>query len=284
MAIFSNQATLTYNGITTNSNVAFGEILDVLTATKTSIEGTYEQGELVTYVVTLRNTGTAALTDLTVTDDLGGYDAGGVTRYPLTYEEGSVALFVDGVPEADPAVTAGPPLVITGINVPASGSTVIVYQARANGFANPAEGGTIVNTVTVTGDGINTPITATETVESSARAQLTITKSITPSQVVDNDRVTYTFVIQNFGTAAVVATDNAVITDTFNPILTDLAVTFGGATWAEGVQYNYNEATGLFTTAAGQITVPAATVVINPVTGEYTVTPGTATLVVTGTI
>ena len=34
MAIFSNQATLTYNGTTTNSNIAYGEILDVLTATK----------------------------------------------------------------------------------------------------------------------------------------------------------------------------------------------------------------------------------------------------------
>ena len=39
MAIFSNQATLTYNGNTTNSNIAYGEILDVLTAAKTSIEG-----------------------------------------------------------------------------------------------------------------------------------------------------------------------------------------------------------------------------------------------------
>ena len=67
MAIFSNQATLTYNGNTTNSNIAYGEILDVVTATKTAIEGTYALGELVTYAVTLRNTGSTALTDLTVT-------------------------------------------------------------------------------------------------------------------------------------------------------------------------------------------------------------------------
>jgi hypothetical protein len=32
MAIFSNQATLTYNGSSTNSNIAYGEILDVLVA------------------------------------------------------------------------------------------------------------------------------------------------------------------------------------------------------------------------------------------------------------
>ena len=69
MAIFSNQATLTYNGNTTNSNIAYGEILEVLTATKTAVEGTYAPGQLVTYAVTLRNTGGSALTGVTVTDD-----------------------------------------------------------------------------------------------------------------------------------------------------------------------------------------------------------------------
>ena len=284
MAIFSNQATLTYNGNSTNSNIAYGEIVDVLTATKTAVEGTYTPGELVTYVVTLRNTGTAALTGLTVTDDLGGYDFGGTTMYPLTYETGSVAMFTNGAPQPAPAVTAGPPLVITGITVPAGGDVVIVYQARANGYADPTPEGTIDNTVTITGDGLSAPVTATETVTAEAAAQLAITKSITPTQVVDNDRVTYTFVIQNSGNQAVVATDNAAITDTFDPILTALTVTFNGTVWTEGVEYNYVEATGLFTTVPGQIVVPAATYTQDPVTGVYTMNPGIATLVVTGTI
>ena len=284
MAIFSNQATLTYNGSSTNSNIAYGEILDVLVATKTAVEGSYTPGQLVTYVVTLRNTGNTALTGLTVTDDLGGYDFGGTTVYPLTYETGSVAMFTNGVPQAAPAVTAGPPLVVSGITVPAGGDVVIVYQARANAYADPAVGGTIDNTVTVTGDGLSTPITATETVNAEAAPMLTISKSITPAQVVDNDRVTYTFVIQNSGNEAVVATDNAAITDTFDPILTALTVTFDGAAWTQGVQYNYDETAGLFTTVPGQILVPAATYAQDPVTGVYTATPGIATLVVTGTI
>ena len=284
MAIFSNQATLTYNGNTTNSNIAYGEILDVLEATKTAIDGPYAPGGVVTYVVTLRNTGNAPLPGLTVTDDLGGYDFNGTTVYPLTYVDGSAALFVDGVPQAAPTVTAGPPLVITGITVPANGDVVLVYQAQVNTFANPAAGSTIVNTVTITGDGLSAPATATETVTATAEAALTISKSITPNPVVDNDRVTYTFVIQNTGNEAVVATDNAAITDTFDPILTDLVVTFNGAAWTQGAQYNYNAPTGLFTTVPGQIVVPAATYAQDPVTGAYTVTPGIATLVVTGTI
>ena len=284
MAIFSNQATLTYNGGSTNSNIAYGEILDVLTATKTAIEGTYTPGELVTYVVTLRNTGGTALTGVTVTDDLGGYVFEGNTVYPLTYEDGSATVFVNGVPQAAPAVTAGPPLVVSGLNIPAGGDLVLVYQARANQFADPAAGGTIVNTITVTGDGITTPITATETVTAASAPELTISKAISPTQVVDNDRVTYTFVIQNTGNEAVVATDNAVITDTFDPILTDLVVTYDGATWTEGVQYTYDAATGLFATLPGAVTVPAATYTQDPVTGAYTLTPGIATLTVTGTI
>ena len=284
MAIFSNQATLTYNGSSTNSNIAYGEILDVLVATKTAVEGSYVPGQLVTYVVTLRNTGNAALTGLTVTDDLGGYVFNGTTVYPLTYEEGSVALFANGVPQAAPTVVAGPPLVLSNITVPAGGDVVIVYQARANAYADPAAGGTINNTVTVTGDGLSAPITATETVSAEAEPILTISKSITPAQVVDNDRVTYTFVIQNSGNQAVVATDNAAITDTFDPILTALTVTFDGVAWTQGVQYNYDETTGLFATVPGQILVPAATYTQDPVTGIYTATPGIATLVVTGTI
>jgi uncharacterized repeat protein (TIGR01451 family) len=284
MAIFTNQATLTYNGSSTNSNIAYGELLDVLVATKTAVEGDYTPGESVTYVVTLRNTGNAPLTGLTVTDDLGGYDFNGTTVYPLAYEAGSAVLFTNGVPQAAPAVTAGPPLVFSDIAVPAGGDVVIVYQAQANAFADPAAGGTIDNTVTVTGDGLSAPITATETVVANAEPVLSISKSITPAQVVDNDRVTYTFVIQNSGNQAVVATDNAAITDTFDPILTALTVTFNGAAWTQGVQYNYDETTGVFTTVPGQILVPAATYTQDPVTGAYTATPGIATLIVTGTI
>ena len=284
MAIYSNQATLTYNGNSTNSNIAYGEILDVLAVTKTAVEGSYTPGTLVTYVVTLRNTGAAPLAGLTVTDNLGGYDFNGATVYPLTYEAGSAVLFANGVLQPTPTVAAGPPLIVSGISVPSNGDAVLVYQARANSFADPAVGGSIDNTVTVTGDGLSAPVTAAESVAAESAPVLTISKSITPSQVVDNDRVTYTFVIQNSGNQAVVAADNAAITDTFDPILTALAVTFDGVSWTQEVQYNYEETTGLFATVPGQILVPAATYTQDPGTGEYSVTPGIATLVVTGTI
>jgi len=284
MAIFSNQATLRYNGTVTNSNIAYGEILDVLAVTKTSVEGRYTPGELVTYAVTLRNTGAQTVSGIVVTDDLGGYVLNGTTVYPLTYEDGSATLFIDGVLQPAPTVTAGPPLVFGTISLPGGSDAVLVYQARANEYADPAATGSITNTATVTAQGLGTPVTASETVSATVAPALSIQKSISPSQVVDNDRVTYTFVIQNTGNQAVVATDNATVSDLFNPILTDLTVTYNGTAWTEGVEYTYNEGTGLFTTLPGQIVVPRGTYTQDPVTGEYTVTPGTATLTVVGTI
>ena len=284
MAIFSNQATLTYNGSSTNSNIVYGELLEALTATKTVVEGSYVPGQRLTYVVTLRNTSNTALTGLTVTDNLGAYPFGTGTVYPLTYVADSSQVFVGGVPQAAPTVTAGPPLVISGISVPAGGDTVIVYQTLVNDYASPAADGTIDNTVSVTGGGLVTPVTATETVSADTAPMLTITKSLSPAQVTDNQQLTYTFLIQNTGNTPVVATDNAAITDTFDPILSDLAVAFNGTAWVQGTQYNYTPATGLFATVPGAITVPAATYTQDPVTGQYAVIPGTATLTVTGTV
>ena len=279
MAIFTNQATLIYNGGSANSNIAVGEILEVLSAEKTAVEGSYAPGELVTYVVTIRNTGTGAFNDLTLTDDLGGG-----ANPPLTYETGTLLYFVGGVLQPTPGVTAGPPLVITGITVPAGGDAVIVYQARANAYASPLADGTIVNTVTITGGGLASPVTATETVTAQAGPEISICKTISPTQVSDNGTVTYTFLIQNSGNEPLVATDDATVTDTFDPILTNITVTLNGVPLAPGTGYTYDEATGQFATVPGVVTVPAATFTQDPVTGSYTGVPGLATLVVTGTI
>lgn len=284
MAIFSNQATLTYNGNTTNSNIAYGEILEALAVTKSAIEASYTAGSNITYVVTVRNTGNTPLNALTVSDDLGSYALGTETLYPLSYIDGSATLFIDGIPQTAPTVVAGPPLTISGLNLSGGSDAVLVYQATVNGFADPTASGAINNTVTVSGVGLTTPVSATETISAQVAPALTISKTITPSQVVDNDRVTYTFIIQNTGNQAVLATDNAVVNDLFDPILTALTVTFNGSAWSEGTQYNYDEATGLFTTVPSQITVPAATYTQDPITGEYSISPGIATLTVTGTI
>ena len=284
MATFRNQATLSYNGSSTTSNVVVGEITQVLAAQKYAPVDTYQTGDQLTYVISITNAGAAAFTGLTVTDDLGTYAFGTESRTPLTYVEGSAALYQNGVLQEAPAVTAGPPLTFSGITVPAAGNVVLVYSARVNEFADPSGEGTITNTATVTGGGLSAPITVSETVSGEESVLLSITKAISPVPVAETGRLTYTFVIENYGTRPAVATDNLTVTDDFDPVLTDLAVTFNGAAWTEGTQYTYDVTTGRFTTQEGQITVPAATVTRDPVTGAFTTVPGVATLVVTGTV
>ena len=123
-------------------------------------------------------------------------------------------------------------------------------------------------------------MTASETVTAVSEPQITITKAISPIPVSCGETVTYTFQLQNTGASALVATDNAVITDTFNPILDNVTATLNGTP----ITFSYDEATGLFRTNEGQITIPAATITQDLTTGQWIITPGTSTLVVTGTI
>ena len=282
MATFYNQATLSYSGGTVNSNITTGEILEVLSATKTAVIGEYSQGSEVPYVINIINSGNTDFTDLTVTDNLGAYEFDSAEKQPLEYVENSVKYFADGVLLATPAVTAGPPLEISGITVPANGEATIIYVARVNGFAPPTAAGTIENTAVISG-GI-TEITVTACITAAAEPVLGITKSVSPATVSENGELTYTFVIKNTGNTAAEAEDNVVVTDLFDPALSNITVAYNGETWASPANYSYDETTGQFATASGGITVPAATFTQDPSTGEWITEPGTATLTVTGTI
>lgn len=140
MASFTNVATLSYGGNQVSSNVVTGEIREVLTVSKTAVPAAYAVGDTITYVIYLINSGTAALTGLTVTDDLGGYAFGAGTVYPLRYTDGTVRYFANGVLQAAPDVTAGPPLRFTGITVPGGRHRRARLSGRGHGL-RAAHGG-----------------------------------------------------------------------------------------------------------------------------------------------
>lgn len=285
MATFTNQATLTYNNTQTLSNVTTGQLLEQLTVEKASLQQTYAAGDRLSYVVSLINTGTTDDQNLTVTDDLGAFTPAGGTElvYPLTYDTGSVLVYVNGAAQTTVQVTAEAPLTVTGINVPAGGNVIITYSAQVNGSAPLASGNSIDNTVTVTGDALAEPITATESVSVSEAPYLTVEKTLSPLTVTSNQRITYTFVISNYGNAPASADANASITDVLAPALTGLTATYNGTLWVEGTQYTYSEVSGIFSSTAGAITVPAATYTTLP-DGTVSTTPGTSTLVLEGTV
>ena len=283
MATFFNRATLSYNGRLTNSNVTEGELIETLAVTKTAISQSYGENDSVVYAVNLVNSGTTPITAISVTDDLGAYTVGMSTVYPLSYVAGSVRLFINGTLAPAPTVNAGPPLVFSGITLPAGANATLLYEAETNEFTPYGAGSTITNTATVSADGIS-PITDSAVVSAENSTSLTIAKAICPPVVSDNGELTYTFIIQNSGNTEAVATDDVIITDTFAPILNPITVTYNGTTWTEDVNYTYDEATGDFATLPGQITGPGATYTQDPVTGVITTTPGVTIITVTGTI
>lgn len=291
MATFYNQATLSYNGTVASSNITSGEILEVLSAAKQAVSEEYNQDSENTFVISIVNTGSSSYTGITVTDDLGAYTFGesGSTAVPLTYNEGTLLYYVNGVQQAEPVITSNSPLTVTGINVPAGGNAMLVYSADTNAFAPLGTGASIVNTITVSGtDTTGTkafdPITASETIYYSEGIDLAISKSLSPAAVEENGAVTYTFTIQNYGSTPAEAADNVIFSDTFTPALTDVTVEFNGTTWVEGTNYSYDPATGVFTSLDGQITVPAAQFSQDETTGEWSAQPGVSTLIIRGNL
>lgn len=283
MAFFTNQAQLRYGNEITNSNITVGEIQEVLTVTKTAVKETYRQGGTVTYIISIVNAGTAEYTGLTLSDDLGTYAFGTTTRTPLDYSAGTIRYYQNGVLQTAPTVEAGPPLTITGVNVPAGGNATIVYETRLNAYAPLQLEAEITNVVTVSGTCVS-GITASETVSAVAEPVLSITKSVSPVPVTECGRLTYTFVIQNTGNVPADSTTEVSVTDTFDPVLRNLTVTFNGTAWTAPTNYTYDETTGMFRTVPGAVTVPAATYTQNSETGEWGTSSGVSTLIVTGTI
>ena len=281
MARFTNQAQLRYGNEVTNSNIAVGEILEALSAVKTAVRSVYGQRDKVTYSISMVNAG-AALTGLTLTDNLGAYAFGTDSLVPLTYIPGTVKYYVNGVLKPTPPDTAGPPMSITGLSIPANGSTVLLYETETNQYTPLTAGSFVTNTAVLSGTGL-APVSVTETIEADTEPLLTITKSVSPVPVTHYGTLTYTFLIQNAGNAAATTPTGVVVTDTFDPILENITVTFNGTVLTETTDYTYNKQTGAFIVNAGQITVPAAEFT-QDTTGAWMVNPGVSTLVVSGTI
>ncbi len=284
MAQFTNQAQLSYLTAQLNSNLAVGEIQSTLTMTKTALTDTYADGDTIVYVITISNASNSAVSGLTLTDNLGAYTFSTETLYPLTYQTGSVQYFLNGLLQNAPAVSQTQPLTVTGIQIPANGTAMLLYNATVNQYAPLSVNSQIRNIATLYTRACGETVTATETIFAASGPSLVIAKSMVPVPVVENGTLTYTFVILNTGNTAADAGDQVTISDLFSPILRNITVSLNGAHWTSPAQYTYNEATGQFHTVPGQILVPAATYVQNPDTGVWSMTPGSVTLLVSGTI
>lgn len=284
MAIFTNQATLTYRNNVVNSNIVTGEIVETLSVVKDSLLPVYNAGGNAIFVVNITNSGAATLNNLTFTDDLGAYPYGTGTLTPLSYVAGSLNYYVDGVLQPTPAVTGTDPLSASPLSLPAGAVGTLVYEAEVNQYAPLGIGGSITNTATFTGGGLAEPVSDSATISVGNAPRLDITKAITPASVGPSGQITYTFTILNYGNTSTLVEDNVAVVDAFDPVLENITVAYNGTAWTAGVEYSYDAVTGVFSTVPGVINVPAATYVQDPTTGAWNVTPGQAVITVTGNI
>lgn len=281
MATFQNQAKLSYKGITTLSNTVSGELQEALAIEKTSLPTTYSYEDTITYTISVTNNGTGSITGITISDNLGAYTFGTEdpqTLTPLTYEAGTATAYMNGKKYTGTLViTPGPPLTIRNFTLAPGDNLMVIYQVTVNSFAPLAVGSTITNTATVSGGDLSTPVTAATTITTAQTPILNIEKLIDPTTVSENSPITYTFNILNSGNTPASATDNVIVTDTFLPKISINSVTLNG----QPQVYQY-DTDGNFSTQIA--TVNSATFQQDAETGEYTITPGVATLVINGTI
>ena len=286
----TNRASLSYtsNGVvnTALSNIASTVLQGPLNITKAVMESAYTGDDTLTYILTVENTGTAPLNNVTVTDDLGTYtftEAGGTAAAltPLSYA-GPSRYYINGVysGELTPAVNANS-LVYSIQSLPAQSNAMILADLSTNGFAPIEAGGSITNTATATADGITEPAEATAVLPAAERADVRIVKTMTPNPVVEGSPLTYTFTIYNYGNAPA---ENIVLTDTFDPApAAPLTIAVDGIALADAAG-TYNG--GTFTLPANgtaPVSIPAATVTRAP-DGSVSVTPGVTEITVTGII
>ena len=286
MAQITNQANLTFNyGDTSGSavsNIASATLLDPLSVEKTSVGTTYRAGDRITYVLSVQNNGNVTVTDINLVDDLGTYTRpDGTSLTPLTYDN-EAALYIDG--EFSSVIQGMETLSSVTFRIPslAPGSNaLVIYHATVNEYAPLTPGASVTNTVNVTAPSISSTISDSNTVTVENYAEIVILKEMSPDPVSDGDLLTYTFTVTNTGN---IPATNVILTDNFNPAPANITVTVDGQT-VPATDYTYEN--GLLTLPTGnnyEMTVPAATVTQDPVTGISTVTPGILLITVTGTI
>ncbi|WP_143569264.1 glycine-rich protein [Streptomyces acidiscabies] len=225
-----------------------------LTLTKTVSPGTPLPGDTITYTVTVQNTGTAAYTGATFTDDLTDVLDSATWLNTTTATAGSVAY-------------ASPKLTWTG-TVAAGATETVTYALKLN---NPKTGNdTILNSVEGP-PGSNCKKGSTDNRCSAAidgLPELHLTKKSSPASPVAGGKTTYTVTVQNTGSAAY---KGAVWSDDLSGVLDD-AVYGGDASASSGeVKYASPKLSWSGDLAAGTSATITYSVTVNyPLTGDGT--------------
>ncbi|MBO5914408.1 MAG: DUF11 domain-containing protein [Clostridia bacterium] len=286
--IITNRATVNYSygrsSAVTVSNTASTVLNGTVEISKFALSNAYRAGGDITYIITVTNSGNSALGDITVADDLGSIEFGNGRLKTLDYI-GPAQLYTGGM-----YVSALTPITtVDGIsfnigNLPIGETATIIYVARANQNASSALGESITNTATARrfcDCPCDFPSSASATVYAEAYGDLRVIKSVCPNPVVCGEQINYIIDLYNYGNTVV---GNVVLSDVFDPLLTDLTVSIDGNV-IPASQYNYVNGTLTLPNRSGsEITVPAASFTRNEQSGAVNINPGHIQITLSGNI
>ena len=287
MPRIENFATVSYTsgGIagTKVSNIAEISLESAVGFTKTSLGNTYNDSSTLTYILTVTNSSTTAITGSTITDNLGTYVFGATELTPLDYVGPAVLLINGQDVSAQLGVntdTAGT-LIFTIPTIPAGATANIIYKAEVNDYAPLALDSSIINTSTFESNSECADTTASATVSVANAANISIIKQMCPNPIICGDTLTYSIKIYNYGNTAA---ENVVLIDDFNPAPTNITVSRDG-TLLVGTDYTYVDGTLTVPAAtATSITIPPATFSQDPITGVISIVPSVVEYTITGTV
>lgn len=284
----TNTATLRFLSGSKNhsvaSNIATVTLQGPLEIKMHALEAAYQLDDGLVYTISIRNTGSTTLNNVSVTDNLGSYTlADGTIITPLTYL-GPAHEYVDGAFHAALTPTVNEHSLVFTINsLMPSTDVLIQYKVITNQYSTgELNVSSIVNTATASHPDISSPVTATYTMPLDAYAKVTIEKSMSPDPITDGSVLTYTFLIKNYGTAP--ATE-VILSDQFTVPPSNLNVKLDSvAIPPEDYEYTSGTLTYPSTTSSQTFDIPAASIQQDPATGEVTIVPSQRIVTVSGTI
>lgn len=283
-----NVATLRYNygnvsGAEAVSNVATASIQGQLTVNKNALDSSYSRGDELTYIISVTNSGSTAISNVTVTDNLGTFTpAGGAPRTPLSYI-GPAELYINGIPTATSLIVDSDEegeVVFTVTSLPAGANAIIAYKVEVNEFADLSSGSAITNSATVEADNACESDSDEETLPVAEAAEIEIVKSMSPDPVACGDTITYTITLTNYGN---LPATNVQLIDNLDPLPENIRVFVDGV---ETTDFSVSDdgTLTLPTNTTEDTVIPAATFTVDPETGEVTVVPSTIVVTITGTL